>query len=366
MKQIFKLSLLFLALLLSADAIAYNFEIDGIYYDIYGEEVTVTGKEYDSYYGGYISDYTGSVSIPANVIWNGHNYSVTKIGDCAFSYCNALTSIYIPNSVTSIGSAAFYGCKGLTNINIPNSVATIGNNAFYGCTGLTSVNIPNSVTHVGGNAFSGTAWYNNQPNGVIYTGLVAYKYKGTMPEGTSIAIKEGTTEIAYSAFSGCSGLIDITIPNTVVSIGDCAFINCNRLTDISIPNSVVSIGDRAFYGTSWFDNQPGGLIYTGLVAYKYKGTMPEGTSISLNDGTLGISGRAFSQCNGLTNIIIPGTVTNIGSEAFYNCTSLTNINIPNSVTSIGEMAFGNCTGLTSIDIPNSLTTIARSTFIECI
>lgn len=318
MKQILKLSHLLIAVLLPANAIAYNFEVDGIYYDIYGEEVTVTAKEYDVF-SGYSSDYTGNVSIPANVFWNGHNYSVTKIGDEAFCNCDGLTNISIPNSITSIGDAAFYGCTSLTSINIPNSVTYIGISAFRGCNELNNISIPNSVTHIGNLAFAETSWYSNQPNGLIYAGLVAYKYKGTMPEGTNIEIKEGTTEITNSAFSGCSGLTNITIPNTVVSIGDCAFINCNKLTSIDIPNSVVSIGDRAFYGTAWYDNQPDGLIYTGLVAYKYKGKMQDGTNISLREGTLGISGRAFSGCSGLANIIIPNTVTNIGSEAFDDC-----------------------------------------------
>ena len=211
-----------------------------------------------------------------------------------------MTSVTIGNSVTSIGVSAFEGCSGLTSITIPNSVKLIeryafsGSNEltevvwnaescnidytsesdhpFYGCPimkliigdevqqipsylmykqiFLTSLTIPNSVTSIGEHAFSGTAWYNNQPDGLVYAGLVAYSYKGKMPSGTSIVLKEGTKGIAGSAFNGCSGLMSVTIPNSVISIGGHAFNYCSGLTSVTIPNSVTSIGGYAFYKCS--------------------------------------------------------------------------------------------------------------------
>ena len=95
-----------------------------------------------------------------------------------------IKTVIIEDGVTYIGSYAFYGCTGLTSVTIPDSVTSIGSNSFYGCTGLTSITIPDSLANIEGDAFNNTAWYNNQPDGMVYAGRVAYKYKGTMPDNT--------------------------------------------------------------------------------------------------------------------------------------------------------------------------------------
>ena len=113
---------------------AEDFEVDGIYYNITSQAdktvaVTYRGNSYDE----YSDEYSGEVKIPESVTYNGHTYSVTRIGDRAFYECTSLTSVEIPNSVTSIGHNAFSLCSSLTSVEIGNSVTSIGDYAFSNC-----------------------------------------------------------------------------------------------------------------------------------------------------------------------------------------------------------------------------------------
>ena len=300
--------------------------------------------------------------------------SVTSIGSAAFWNCTGLTSVTIPDSVTTIDGNAFSGCIGLTSVTIGKGVTSIGWGAFRDCTGLTSITIGGSVTSIGGSAFDGTAWYNNQPDGLVYAGKVAYKYKGTMPSNTSIVLKEGTLGIAESAFEGCTGLTSITIPDSVTSIGDYAFRGCTGLTSVTIGNGVTSIGSLAFAdctgltsitvakGNSKYHSAGNCLIETEsktLIAGCKNSIIPTDGSVT------SIGNSAFSGCTGLTSVTIPNSVTSIGSSAFSHCTGLTSVTIGGSVTSIGDWAFAGCTGLTSVTIPGSVTSIGNDAFYDC-
>ena len=336
MKRIINLPILLIALMLPTNALAYDFVVDGIYYNYCDGQRTVEVAESPD-----LNRYSGIVTIPDSVTYSGTTYSVTTIGKYAFYYCRDLTSIYIPNSVTTIRDNAFWGCTSLTTINIPNSVTSIGAEVFHNCTNLTDINISNSITSISNNAFWGC------------TGL------------TNVIIPNSVTTIGGGAFFDCISLTSISIPNSVTTLGLEAFMGCSSLTSITIPNSITSIGSGAFLGTAWFNNQPDGLIYAGLVAYKYKGIMPQGTTITLKDSTKGIAQDAFKGCTGLTSIDIPNSVTTIGGYAFSGCTSLTSICIPNSVTTIYNYVFNGCTSLTNVNIPNSVTNIGSGLFYGC-
>ena len=309
-------------------ASAHDFEVDGIYYKItYSTDLTVEVTYQGSSYSSYSNEYSGAVTIPSTVTYNNKTYSVTSIGNNAFYYCSALTSITIPESVTSIGSSAFSNCSSLTTITIPEGVTSIGNYAFYYCSALTSITIPESVTSIGSSAFSNCSSL------------------------TTITIPEGVTSIGNSAFSGCSSLTTITIPEGVTSIGNSAFSDCSSLTTITIPEGVTSIGNSAFSDCSSLTSItiPEGVMSIGSCAFGYCNSL---TSIILPESLTSIGSRAFEDCNSLTSIIIPEGVSRIGWETFFGCSRLTSITIPMSVKNIDADAFQRCNSLTDIHIVN--------------
>ena len=325
----------------------------------------------------YILDSEGTLTISGT--GDMKDYKLKELGfynnsDISPFYDNPdIKKVIIEDGVTSIGDYAFYGCSSLTHITIPDGVTSIGCGAFSGCDSLIDITIPDSVTNIENSAFYEIPWYNNQLDGLVYAGKVAYKFKGEMPENTEITIKDGTVGIAEGAFYECTSLTRVTIPDSVTNIGPHAFQSCSSLTDITIPGSVTSIGGNAFYGcksltnltipdsvtnigvgaffeTPWYSKQPDGVIYVGKVASGYKGKMTENTLITLEEGTTGIAGYAFLGYTSLTDITIPDSVTSIGEAAFSMCSSLTDITIPDSVTSIGEAAFSGCSSLKGISV----------------
>ena len=372
---------------------AYDFKVDGIYYNTLGTNASVTYLHNSSF--DNTTAYTGDIVIPESVEYNGKTYSVTSIGDYAFSYCSGLTSVEIPNSVTSIGNDAFRTCLGLTSVVIPNSVTSIGTSAFSGCSGLTSVVIGNSVTSIGDWAFS------------YCSGL------------TSVVIPNSVTSIGGCAFYACSGLTSVVIGNSVTSIGSSAFFDCDGLDRIYllseepftynsnacfyekeraiiVPESAVDTyrtaegwsdiakyitgSERATKSIEVTASNTGSAVRTiigddlvdGVVDLTIKGTINSYDIIVLNQKmpllqNLDLSEATIVACDYPYYNSYYTEDNTLGAYMFYQKSSLRKVVLPkNLVGSIGGRAFSDCTNLKSITIPEGVTTIGSDAFEYCI
>lgn len=354
---------------------AYDFEVNGIYYHFNGDGTSV----YVTYKAAYYNSYSGSVTIPSSVTYNGKTYSVTAIGDMAF-YFSSVASVTIPNSVTYIGGSAFRDCTGLTSLTIPTNVTSIGNYAFDGCNNVTKLtwnakdcssngnmatsNITQVTIGLGVEVLPDYFVSGSKIAGLSIPSTVkrigAYAFNGCVGL-TNIYIPTSITTIGNNAFEGCVGLTNIYFPNTVSSIGGYAFNNCTGLTSVTISLNVSSIGGNAFHGC----NNVNKLVWNAKNCSS-NGNM---TTSNITQVTIGsgveVLPNNFVSCSKITTVSIPNSVTSIYDNAFSSCTRLTSVSIGNSVQTIGYTAFSGCTGLTSVTFPNSVTTISSYAFSGC-
>ncbi len=231
-----------------------------------------------------------------------------------------------------------------------------------------SVSVPSqlggcNVTDIGDGAFSDCTSLTSItiPNGVTSIGWNAFSDCTSL---TSVVIPDGVTSIDDSTFYGCTSLTSITIPDSVTSIGQNTFYDCTSLTNVVIPDSVTSIGNSAFSGCTSLTN----VVIPNSVTVIERGAFCGCTSLSsieIPDSVTEIRQDAFSGCKSLKEIVIPNSVTWIGYSAFSGCTSLTSVVIPDGVTSIDDSTFDGCTSLASITIPDSVTSIGEYAFYGC-
>ena len=360
--------------------------------------ITVNASEDDLTYGDFqykieddnsctITDYDGmasSLSIPSAI--NGH--TVKQIDTGALSDNGIITSVTIPNGVTTIGFSAFNGCIKLEKIKFSSNLDTVCENAF-----------------------NNTKWFNNQSNGLVYVGKVAYKYKGDMPRNTKITVKSDTVSISESAFKDCANLTAILIPSsvkhidkyafyncqgltklnfndgieriendafgscekltsvnfseTLKSIGAFAFVECKKLSEITIPQSVTSVGEYAFSGCENLASVTvsDDLPYVGGRAFektKWLNSQPDGV-VYIGKSAYGYKGDMPKN----TELSLKSGITNISGYAFYEEKNLTSVKIPETVSRIGNWAFLDCEGLKNVNIPDGVKRIESWTFSNC-
>ena len=406
--------LLMLAAVLSASTNihAYDFEVDGIYYNL-----TDASKSYCEVVAGD-EKYTGTVKIPSSLIFNGRTLFVTSINASAFNYCESLSSLTISNYIKSIPHIV--GCTSLKELIIENgeeklslqqalsdcpletlylgrdvvydrsspfgssiSKLTIGGDVnriesyhFSNCYDLKELIIEYSNSEetldLGDTDCFSLAVSEGSLETVYLDRNISYNiepYRGNSPFALSISLKKVTignhlTEIPDNLFDSCNQLLYVTIGNKVKRIGSSAFHSCFQLQELNIPSSVTSIGAFAFYNCISLKSITIPPRVTSIKNQTFTGCDSLET-VTIPGSVTSIEDMAFVDCKSLKSITIPPRVTSIKYATFSGCTSLESVTIPNSVTSIGESAFNGCASLKSIIIPEKITSIEEYAFSGC-
>ena len=360
---------------------------------------------------------TVNASEDDELTYGDFQYKIEDDNSCTITdYDGMASSLSIPSAINGhtvkqIDTGALSDNRIITSVTIPNGVTTIGFSAFNGCIKLEKIKFSSNLDTVCENAFNNTKWFNNQSNGLVYVGKVAYKYKGDMPRNTKITVKSDTVSISESAFKDCANLTAILIPSsvkhidkyafyncqgltklnfndgieriendafgscekltsvnfseTLKSIGAFAFVECKKLSEITIPQSVASVGEYAFSGCENLASVTvsDDLPYVGGRAFektKWLNSQPDGV-VYIGKSAYGYKGDMPKN----TELSLKSGITNISGYAFYEEKNLTSVKIPETVNRIGNWAFLDCKGLKNVNIPDGVKRIESWTFSNC-
>lgn len=348
-----------------ANAYAYDFAADGIYYNITSADnktVAVTASPSDALY-------SGTITIPATVTNSGVTYTVASLEKNSFSKCKGVTSVIIADSdveltteSTSSGEGAFYDCsldsiyvgrnvtysvyspvrysETLRVAEIGDKVTALSASFFFVCQKLEKVKLGKNITSIGQSAFTSSGIKSIEiPDNITTIGESAFSYSASLE---TVKLPANLTSMSTKMFQGCKSLKEVNIPSVVKFINDMVFYGCTSLENINIPESVVSIGVGVFQDCSSLK------------------------SISLHDNISSIeTSGLFNGCKSLESVKLPSNLKKLGSDMFRRCSKLATVEIPESVAEIGQGAFRDCSSLSSIKIPESVTSLSYHTFKGC-
>lgn len=303
--------------------------------------------------------------------------NVRSIGERAFLECRNLNGdLTLPDSVQIVGDSAFAGCTGLTGtLTLGNGLQTIGFNAFYDCPFSGDLVIPDSVTMIGIQAFYCRPYYLPETQGTLTLG----KNLRTIGESAfcesrytgSLTIPDSVVEIGERAFYQCENLNGtLTLGRSLRTIGNEAFYWCAFTGSLTIPEGVAEIADGAFSSLHQFNRDgmfngtltlPSTLKTIGAEAFAYTDFSGE---LLIPDGVTSIGANAFAKCDGFGGTLsLPDSVKTVGESAFYQCEGFTGLKLPAGLTKIETLSFAFMAGLkTKVVIPEGVTEIGESAF----
>ncbi|MBQ3507418.1 MAG: leucine-rich repeat domain-containing protein [Clostridia bacterium] len=293
---------------------------------------------------------------------------LTSIGEMAFSECKLPEGFTLPDGLTSIGKSAFAYCRGITKMHIPASVTEIGQNAFEGVTTLTEISFGEGIRLQAIPAYFAVNSALSEitlPDSVTSIGSMAFAHTA-LPE---FHLPDGVARIEAFAFTGCTRLTAVHNTDGLTFIGQEAFAECSSLTDLHLPECLEEIGYHAFRGCiSLSYSEYDGGYYLKVTDNPYA-IMAYGrtdvTEASLHPNTRIAVGGAFEGNTSLTSFTFPDSTTEISDRFFYGCTSLTSVNMPSALTRVGNEAFYQCYTLPNLTLPEGVLTVGERAFLGC-